>query len=433
MGAHARSARDIQELVKQIQDEVKVIADGINQSAAASKAEVEKGKTVNSQLEQVRGDMVVLIRGAQEIAAGATQSDRAAKDAQKGSETIAASSEEQSAACEEVLKTVEQQNVALGQSQQASQSLADLADELKNSTDISKSAEAVAASAEELSSAVQEIDRAATQILAAIDQISKGAQQQSSATEEAAAAAAQIEKGAQFGEERAKVALEKGQAMAVTLGENKTGVEEMIQGLFTSLEAGKKSQEQMKALELISRKIDKIVDAIVNVSIQTNMLAVNGAVEAARAGEYGKGFAVVSTDIRNLARESAENAERIKDVVKAVQDQIGVARRDLEEIGSAALSEVEKAKAITSNLTTVETDMGVVLKSNTDVQQASVEIVRALSEAKKGIDQIATAAEQTNKAAEQSAAAAKQQAQGAKELARAIEEVASLADELQNN
>jgi hypothetical protein len=61
------------------------------------------------------------------------------------------------------------------------------------------------------------------------------------------------------------------------------------------------------------------VDAITTVSIQTNMLAVKGSVEAARAGEFGKGFAVVSTDIRNLARDSAENAERIKDTVREVQ------------------------------------------------------------------------------------------------------------------
>jgi methyl-accepting chemotaxis protein len=86
---------------------------------------------------------------------------------------------------------------------------------------------------------------------------------------------------------------------------------------------------QIKELELVSRKIDKIVDAITQVSIQTNMLAVNGSIEAARAGEYGKGFVVVATDIRNLAHDSAENADRIKDLVKSIQDQIAFVGRDL--------------------------------------------------------------------------------------------------------
>ena len=53
------------------------------------------------------------------------------------------------------------------------------------------------------------------------------------------------------------------------------------------------------------------------VSIQTNMLAVNGSVEAARAGDFGKGFAVVSKDIRSLARDFGENAGRIKDTVQS--------------------------------------------------------------------------------------------------------------------
>ena len=68
-------------------------------------------------------------------------------------------------------------------------------------------------------------------------------------------------------------------------------------------------------MEGISRSVDKIVDGIGMVSIQTNMLAVNGSVEAARAGDFGKGFAVVSKDIRSLARDSGENAGRIKDTV----------------------------------------------------------------------------------------------------------------------
>ena len=103
-------------------------------------------------------------------------------------------------------------------------------------------------------------------------------------------------------------------------------------------------------LEGISRSVDKIVDGIGMVSIQTNMLAVNGSVEAARAGDFGKGFAVVSKDIRSLARDSGENAGRIKDTVRAIQDQIAAVRRDLEQILSAAEAENQKNATVLADL-----------------------------------------------------------------------------------
>ncbi len=165
-------------------------------------------------------------------------------------------------------------------------------------------------------------------------------------------------------QQRAGEAVEKGQTISNLLATNKITVDELVDGVMKSVEAGRQSREQMAALEQISRRIDKIVDAITTVSIQTNMLAVNGSVEAARAGEFGKGFAVVSTDIRNLARDSAENADRIKDTVKAIQDQIVGVRNDLTEIADAAAIEVEKNKAISNNLAVIGKDMNVVLNGN---------------------------------------------------------------------
>lgn len=428
-----KSARDIQSLVQQIQGEVKVIADGVGASAEAARVEVEKGRSVSAQLERIRADMVVIANGAQEIASGAEQSNRAAIEAQKGSESIAAASEEQSSACEEALKMADQQAVALEQSNQASGNLSILADELKTSTDITKSAEEVAAAAEELSSSIQEINRAASEILTAIDQIARGASQQSSASQQAASAALQIERGARLGQERATVALDKGREMSQLLVANRLDIDDMIKGLTTALEAGKKSQEQMTQLEQVSRRIDKIVDSIATVSIQTNMLAVNGAVEAARAGEYGKGFAVVSADIRNLARESAENAQRIKDLVKAVQDQIAIAQVDLGEIRDASLGEVEKARGVTTSLEVAANDMKAVLDGNQVISDASGEISAALDEANKALEQISTAAQVANRSSSQAAVAARQQSEGAEELSRAVDEIASLADELQSN
>lgn len=187
----------------------------------------------------------------------------------------------------------------------------------------------------------------------------------------------------------------------------------------------------MGALELVSRRIDKIVDAITTVSIQTNMLAVNGSVEAARAGEFGKGFAVVSTDIRNLARDSAENADRIKDTVKAIQDQIVGVRGDLTEIADAAAAEVEKNKQITLNLAAIAKDMILVVNGNKEILAGSDDIVRVVKEVQTGVEQVAAAAQEAGRASGEATNAAKEQGKGAEELAAAVEEIASLADELQ--
>jgi methyl-accepting chemotaxis protein len=225
--------------------------------------------------------------------------------------------------------------------------------------------------------------------------------------------------------------LDKGQAISDLLGVNKVAVDELIAGVTLSVDAGRKSREQIIGLEQISRRIDKIVDAINTVSIQTNMLAVNGSVEAARAGEFGKGFAVVSTDIRNLARESAENADRIKDTVKAIQDQIVAVRGDLAEIVEASVIEVEKNRQIASSLEVVAKDMAVVLAGNKEILTGSEEILRVTKEVQTGVEQVAAAAQEAGRASTEATDAAKEQAKGTVELASAIEEIASLADELQ--
>jgi methyl-accepting chemotaxis protein len=427
-----KSAKQIQELVGRIQDDVKSIAEGINTSAKTIEEEVEKGKTVTVQLEQVRLDAIEIVNSIQEIATGAGQSNIAAQQALKGSNSIAAAAEEQSAAAEESAKTVAEQSQALSQCEQAAQALSELAEDLKNSTNVAKSAEQVASTAEELSSAVQEINRSSDQIVTALGQIRKGAEVQSSASEESASATNQIEKGLEVAQQRAKLSAEKVEAIKKLLAENKTAVNGLITGISTSADASRASIKQMNDLELVSRRIDKIVEAISTVSIQTNMLAVNGAIEAARAGEFGKGFVVVATDIRNLAHDSAENADRIKDLVKAVQDQIGVVSRDLTEIVGSAVSEVEKAKITTTDLDSIETDILAVEKGTQEILSASGEITVALGQVKKGIDQISAAATEADKSATEASSAAQQQSKGAEDLAAAIEEIASLADELQS-
>ena len=297
-----KSATQIRQLVEQIQGDVKAIADAINRAAGLVQAEVANGAAITTRLEQVRLDAVDVIEAVAEISVGARQSAVATKQALKGTESIASASDEQAAAAEETSKTVEQQSQAFAEADRAAQSLAELAEDLKNSTNIAKSAEELASVGEELSTAVQEISRSASQISTALEQIRQGAQVQASAAAESAAAVTQIEKGVEVSKVRASGSGDKVRQMQHLLQVNKQGIDALIVGVNRSVEDSRGSLKQVKELELVARRIDKIVDAITTVSIQTNMLAVNGSIEAARAGEFGKGFVVVATDIRNLAR-----------------------------------------------------------------------------------------------------------------------------------
>jgi methyl-accepting chemotaxis protein len=427
-----RSAMGIQEVVERIQAEVKLVADAINQSASQGQEDAGRGRKVTDDLELIRVDMIALMQGATEIAAGATQADRASLEAFKASEAIAAAAEQQSANADRGRDTVQEQVSALTQADQATEELSTIAEDLKNSTDIQKSAEEVASAAEELSAAVEEINKSATSINSAISEISSGASTAASGARQLATAISQIESGAELGARRANESLEKGTVMQTMLTEAQQLIGQMIENITASVNANAQTVARIRELQSLARAIDKIITVIDTVNIQTNMLAVNGSVEAARAGEHGKGFVVVSTDIRNLARDSVENADRIKELVIAMQDQINEVMAGMRAIGAEAAIQVNKAKAVTSGLVTVITDVGLVLDGSKKILTASEGIATASAQCKTGVDQISAAATEAQAAASEASAAANQQAQGAEELAAAIEEIASLADELQS-
>jgi len=74
--------------------------------------------------------------------------------------------------------------------------------------------------------------------------------------------------------------------------------------------------QAMERIKEMSSEIEKMLGMINGIAMQTNLLALNAGVEAARAGEKGLGFAVVATEIRDLAQRSAKAGGDISALVE---------------------------------------------------------------------------------------------------------------------
>jgi methyl-accepting chemotaxis protein len=156
-------------------------------------------------------------------------------------------------------------------------------------------------------------------------------------------------------------------AVATTAGQLASSITEINRQVTQSTEVATTAVDEIKqtttdigSLVAAAEKIGDVIGLITEIAEQTNLLALNATIEAARAGEAGKGFAVVASEVKNLANQTAKATDEIAQQIASIQsatsnavratEGIGVTIGSINEISSAIAEAVEQQGAATRDI-----------------------------------------------------------------------------------
>lgn len=139
-----------------------------------------------------------------------------------------------------------------------------------------------------------------------------------------------------------------------------------------------------------------VIEVITGIAEQINLLALNAAIESARAGEHGRGFAVVSDEIRNLARSTQDSTTKIKDIIKNLHVGIEVASEKLSSMVKKTQSGEISINSTTAIFVNIEEHFNEVrLRNNTIKDSADISSEKAAS-MQRGLIEIVEGIHQNN-------------------------------------
>jgi len=153
-----------------------------------------------------------------------------------------------------------------------------------------------------------------------------------------------------------------------------------IQNLLTAISA---TSDSMTELSNASDQIGQILTEIEDIAEQTNLLALNATIEAARAGEAGKGFAVVASEVKNLASQTSRSTDNIAQRIQALRNGMSLIRDTLNDSEKAA-GEGEAAIASTAEtMTTISeqvSNVNIKMNGISDILQEQTSATNEIAE-----------------------------------------------------
>ena len=195
--------------------------------------------------------------------------------------------------------------------------------------------------------------------------------------------------------------------MTNSIAEVSTRISESAGMTDNAAKSADHTTQTVSKLSTSAQTIGEVISMISAIAEQTNLLALNATIEAARAGEAGKGFAVVASEVKSLANQTAKATEEISAQITGMQgdtdavveaiDKIGGMIKELNSTSSSIAAAVEEQHSATQEIArnTLQAADGTreVSSNITAVSSAVQETGQAASEVLTASSQLASEAE----------------------------------------
>lgn len=184
------------------------------------------------------------------------------------------------------------------------------------------------------------------------------------------------------------------------------------------------ASKKMSELRVAAEGIGQVIEIIDELAEQTNLLALNATIEAARAGEAGDGFAVVATEVKELAKQTAEATKNIRTKIVDVQTSTVQAVGTISKISNVISDMNSRTHRVAS----------AVEQQSASSQQISATIKATANESigvSRSVEETSAASSEITKSISSVDMIAKKAAKGANEYAQAGENLQRLASDLE--
>ncbi len=426
-----KNAEFISELVNKIQGSIDSIIKNITNTTDIIGETGDTATELSAKMEELTKIAVYSVEAAKSVSAVTQSLGNFAVSVNDGSAEIADASSRIAHSVEKTLNGIEMQSAALAQTEGDIKDLSTLAEELKFSTDTAKSAEDIATSADAISGSMEEIQVGLEQVTTALNEIEASSH---STNTSALSNKESIEGGIEAAKDIDKlieIARRNFDLLKTSFGDVKSSMVSITNEVSGSMDEGKGASDELMVIVKETKNVDKTVGNISNSIIQLNMLAISGSIEAARAGDFGKGFAVVSADIRNLAKDSESNTDKINDTIEGMNAEISTVQEDWGELLNGQSGEKKRLDNLVGEMDKIIDMLIELLDRYTGLKGINDQNLEGLDSVLIGINEIQKAVELSAKNAMESRKASELIIETISHIGEGVEELAVMADELQ--